>query len=72
MQPLNYADFKMKTEFQPHINLSSYTGRPVAILGLGKSGLSAAHVLKHHGADVRAWDDDPKRELQPKKMVYLL
>jgi len=57
----------MKTEFQPHINLSSYTGRPVAILGLGKSGLSAAHVLKHHGADVRAWDDDPKKRTTAKK-----
>ena len=63
----------MKADLQPYINLSSYTGRPVAILGLGKSGLSAAHALKDHGADVHAWDDDPeKRTLAQENGISLV
>ncbi len=38
-------------------------GRPVAVLGLGKSGLVAARALAASGAEVWAWDDDAaKRE----------
>jgi UDP-N-acetylmuramoylalanine--D-glutamate ligase len=33
-------------------------GRPVAVLGLGKSGLVAARALAASGAEVWAWDDD--------------
>ncbi len=36
-------------------------GRPVAVLGLGKSGLSAVRALAASGAEVWAWDDDPAR-----------
>ena len=39
----------------------SFAGQTVAVLGLGKSGLSAARALAAGGAKVRAWDDDPKR-----------
>ena len=38
--------------------LSSYSGRMVAVLGLAKSGLAAAHALIRSGATVWAWDDD--------------
>lgn len=34
-----------------------FKGLPVAVLGLGKSGLSAARALMKSGADVWAWDD---------------
>jgi len=34
-----------------------YEGRRVAVLGLGRSGLSAAAALRAGGADVIAWDD---------------
>ena len=38
--------------------LSSYSGRMVAVLGLAKSGLAAARALIRSGATVWAWDDD--------------
>ena len=39
------------------IDVFPFSGIPVAVLGLGKSGLVAARALKASGADVRAWDD---------------
>ena len=41
----------------PHIDLSFFAGLPVAVLGLGKSGLAAARALHTSGAEVWAWDD---------------
>jgi len=32
---------------------------PVAVMGLGKSGLATATALRRSGADVRVWDDNP-------------
>ncbi len=46
---------------QAHLDLSAFSGMPIAVLGLAKSGLSAARALHDCGADVRAWDDDPAR-----------
>lgn len=43
------------------IELGCMKGETVAILGLGASGLAAAHALAASGADVRAWDDDPRK-----------
>ena len=40
------------------IDLFYFNGLPVAVLGLGKSGLVAAKVLQASGADVWAWDDN--------------
>jgi UDP-N-acetylmuramoylalanine--D-glutamate ligase len=40
--------------------LESYRGRRVAVLGLAKSGLAAARSLLAGGAEVQAWDDNPK------------
>ena len=51
----------MNAAAQPRIDLSTFAGTPIAVLGLGKSGLSAARALHDFGADVRAWDDDPAR-----------
>lgn len=39
------------------IDVFPFSGIPVAVLGLGKSGLVAARALRESGADVRAWDD---------------
>ena len=39
------------------IDLSFFAGLPVAVLGLGKSGLAAAKALQAGGAEVWAWDD---------------
>ena len=39
------------------IDLSLFTGKPVAVMGLARSGLAAARALAAGGAEVRAWDD---------------
>src|SRR5258708_37939331 len=43
------------------IEVSSFSGIPVGVLGLGKSGFVAAQALALGGAEVMAWDDDPKK-----------
>ncbi len=43
------------------IRIPHEPGRPVAVLGLGKSGLVAARALAASGAEVWAWDDDEAR-----------
>ena len=43
------------------INLSFLCGLTIAVLGLGKSGMSAARALQAGGADVWAWDDNEDR-----------
>ena len=40
------------------IAIPSMSGRHVAVLGLGRSGMAAARALVHSGAHVLAWDDD--------------
>src|SRR3954466_12914528 len=42
------------------IVVDSYRGRAVAVLGLAKSGLAATRSLLAGGAEVWAWDDNPK------------
>lgn len=39
------------------IDLFYMQGLPVAVMGLGKSGLATARALMRSGAEVRAWDD---------------
>ena len=51
----------MNAQPQARLDLSAFAGTPIAVLGLGKSGLAAARALHAGGADVRAWDDDPAR-----------
>ena len=40
-----------------HIDLSALATHPVAVLGLGKSGLATARALQNAGVEVWAWDD---------------
>lgn len=42
------------------IPVSGFEGKVVAVLGLGRSGLSAARALQAGGARVLAWDDNPE------------
>ena len=42
------------------IPVSGFEGRVVAVLGLGRSGLSAARALRAGAADVLVWDDNPE------------
>ena len=41
------------------IEVQGVAGRRVAVLGLGRSGLSSARALMAGGAHVLAWDDMP-------------
>lgn len=43
------------------LEATSYAGEDVAVLGLGRSGRSAARALDAGGARVHAWDDDESR-----------
>ena len=43
------------------IDLFYFDGFPVAVLGLGRSGLAAARALMKSGAEVWAWDDNEDR-----------
>jgi UDP-N-acetylmuramoylalanine--D-glutamate ligase len=49
------------------IELPSYAGRTVAVMGLGKSGASAARALLAAGAKVWAWDDDAARRAEAER-----
>ncbi|PVA07010.1 UDP-N-acetylmuramoyl-L-alanine--D-glutamate ligase [Thalassorhabdomicrobium marinisediminis] len=41
------------------IPVQRYSGKTVAVLGLGRSGLATVAALQAGGADVVAWDDSP-------------
>lgn len=54
------------------IEAKAFAGSPVAVFGLGRSGLAAARALAAGGAKVRAWDDDPaQREIAATEGVVL-
>ena len=40
------------------IDVFPFAGYPIAIFGLGQSGLAAAKALVNSDAEVWAWDDD--------------
>lgn len=46
------------------IELASFAGQKVAVMGLGKSGASAARALLAGGAEVWAWDDSAARRAE--------
>ena len=46
------------------IDLFYFAGLPVAVLGLGRSGLVAAKALMASGAEVWAWDDSEDRRAE--------
>lgn len=46
------------------IEVATYRDRPVAVFGLGASGLSAARALAAGGARVSAWDDGAERRAE--------
>ena len=54
------------------IEAAAFAGSPVAVFGLGRSGLAAVRALAAGGANVRAWDDDPgQREVAAAAGVVL-
>ena len=54
------------------ITVTSFRNKPVGVLGLGRSGLSAVRALEAGGCDVWAWDDmQVKRDAAEKGGVRL-
>ena len=47
-----------------HLDLGSFAGRPVAVLGLARSGVALARFLADRGARVTVYDQRPGRELE--------
>jgi UDP-N-acetylmuramoylalanine--D-glutamate ligase len=47
--------------------IESLNGKPVAVFGLGLSGLSSAKALIASGGDVIAWDDDAEKRAKAEK-----
>ena len=52
------------------IDLFFFKGYPVAVMGLARSGLTAALALVASGAKVHAWDDSPARRASSATAVY--
>ncbi|WP_425405960.1 UDP-N-acetylmuramoyl-L-alanine--D-glutamate ligase [Hwanghaeella sp.] len=52
--------------------VTMYKDNTVAVVGLGKSGLSAARALTQGGADVLVWDDRPAARDDAQKAGYRL
>jgi UDP-N-acetylmuramoylalanine--D-glutamate ligase len=40
---------------------SLFNGKKIAVMGLGKSGLTSVDILQNQGADLVAWDDNPDK-----------
>jgi UDP-N-acetylmuramoylalanine--D-glutamate ligase len=51
---------------QPHTDIAIKSRKPVAVMGLGKSGLATIRALKRGGTTALAWDDsaDKRREAE--------
>ncbi len=49
------------------IELPYFYGMPVAVMGLGKSGLAAARAVQASGGEVWAWDDSEDRRAEARE-----
>jgi UDP-N-acetylmuramoylalanine--D-glutamate ligase len=52
------------------IDVFPFSGYPVAVMGLGKSGLATAEALRASGAEVWAWDDSEARRAEAKEKGF--
>jgi UDP-N-acetylmuramoylalanine--D-glutamate ligase len=50
------------------IDLSSFSGDRVAVMGLGKTGLSTALALQKAGANIVAWDDNQDSRIKAEQL----
>ncbi|MBT3330858.1 MAG: UDP-N-acetylmuramoyl-L-alanine--D-glutamate ligase, partial [Rhodospirillaceae bacterium] len=50
------------------ITITAYRDKPVAVFGLGRTGLSVVGALVSGGARVLVWDDDPNRRSDAVKL----
>lgn len=54
------------------IPVRGYDGKAVAVLGLGRSGLAAAHALRAGGAIPLLWDDSPEARAKAEAAGFTL
>ena len=54
------------------VALQKFRNRRVAIYGMGKTGCSAAKVLKKLNANVLCWDDSKKIRKKAKNLKFLI
>lgn len=54
------------------IDLSGFRGQRIAVMGLGKTGLSAALSLAHAGVEVWAWDDNESSRTNAESLGILV
>ncbi len=54
------------------IPVQGFEGKRVAVLGLGRSGLAAAHALEEGGAEALCWDDSEQGRLRAEGQGLLL
>ncbi len=52
------------------IDVFPFSGYPVAVMGLGKSGLATAEALRASGAEVWAWDDSEARRAEAREKGF--
>ena len=52
------------------IEITQYKGQKVAVVGLGRSGMAAAHALQAGGAEVLAWDDNAEARARAEKAGF--
>ena len=50
------------------IEVFPFAGYPIAVMGLGKSGMATAKALLKSGAEVWAWDDDAGRRAEAERV----
>ena len=50
------------------INIFAFSGLPVAVFGLGRSGLSVAEALIKSDSEVWAWDDNIEARKSAEKL----
>lgn len=54
------------------IDLSGFRGQKIAVMGLGKTGLSAALSLMQSGVGVWAWDDTEASRIHAESLGILV
>ena len=61
----------MTAQPAPTLDFAFLRGTPVAVLGLGKSGMATVDALRASDVDVAAWDDQQAGVTRPRPTIFL-